>query len=78
MAPKTYLQTEYKYEAPSAGLLQPLPPLTIQLLRNGESMSYNYQYYKSRASTCEASYNALIDWHERAAKAHATEAAVVK
>jgi hypothetical protein len=64
--------------APSAGLLKPLPPMTIQLLKDGESMSYNYQYYKSRAKTCEASYDALIDWHKKAAEAYPVEAAVVK
>lgn len=78
MEKTSYLQTEYKYLAPSAALLTPLPPMTIQMLKDGESMTYNYQFYKSAAKTCEARFNALTTWHKKAAKMQTIEAAVVK
>jgi hypothetical protein len=72
----TYTKTEYLYVAPGATLLAPLSPTPILLLGNGETLSRNYQIYKSNAESCEARFNELVNWHKKAAKKY--PAAVVK
>lgn len=76
METTSYTKTEFVYVSPGATLLAPLAPIPILYLGDGETMSRNYQTYKTNAATCEARFNALTDWHEKAAKTYRT--AVVK
>lgn len=68
MEKTSFVKTEYVYVSPGTTLLAPLTIAPILILGDGEDLSRNYQIHKSNAQTCEARFNAIVDWHERAAK----------